>query len=974
MKILVIFISSIFILNLSATIINIPADYPTIQEGINVTVDGDTVLVQPGIYIETINYNGKNIIVASLFYTTQDTSYISQTIIDGNNNERIVSFTNGETEEAKLIGLTIRNGYSYNNNQQNAGGVGIYILNSSPSIENNIIENNNSYWYVNGCGLGLQNSSAKIINNTIRNNNGGYYGGGIYVYQSENVIIENNVIYDHFTVSGYGADYGAGICLNQSNNIMIKKNLIYDNIVGAGGSGIAFKSSSGFIYGNTIFNNSNSEYGNNIFIDSYSTVEIKNSVLWSDDTNFGVEIADLGIVSVSYSNIKDSYDGIGNISRNPLFVDMINRDFHLTLQSPCINSGDPASEYDADGTIADMGYFHFDMSNYGSLSGLVTLEPGIGNIENVIVTIDSFTVSPFSDGYYIFNLLPGYYDITASLGLHYEQTITNIQVIQTEVTTGIDFHLENTDTNITIEINQDGTGDFTAIQEGINAAINGDTILVYPGVYFENINISEKSIILGSRFITTSDSTYISETIIDGNNYNSAISIVNLEDTTCVINGFTIRNGNAIINGGGIYCSHSSPKILNCYITGNYSDPNGGGIYCDFSNPIIENNNIYDNNALFNGGGIASYDSSPILINNKIHNNSTTHNNSRGGGLYFNHSSPIIMNCDISDNCSSSAGGAISFQYNEGDFTMINNVITGNSANSGGGIQIHSAANGVIINNLIAENNAIIGGGLYLQTTYISPYCPDIINCTIASNHSELRGGGIYFAEFSNSNIINSIIWRNEADEIGEQICLNSWYSDPNFYYSDIEEGLNGFGYSGTSSIEDYEGEYENNILLDPLFVEWEESNFHLMHNSPCINVGTPDTTGLNLPDYDLAGESRIYDGRIDMGCYEWQGTHINDEELQTTNWKLSNYPNPFNSSTTISFSISKKSDIELSVFNIKGQKIRTLTNNDFTKGSHLIIWNGDDEYNKPVSSGVYFYKLNLNGKTEAVKKCILMK
>ena len=56
MKILIIFISSIFVLNLSATVINIPADYPTIQQGINVTVYGDTVLVQPGIYIETINY------------------------------------------------------------------------------------------------------------------------------------------------------------------------------------------------------------------------------------------------------------------------------------------------------------------------------------------------------------------------------------------------------------------------------------------------------------------------------------------------------------------------------------------------------------------------------------------------------------------------------------------------------------------------------------------------------------------------------------------------------------------------------------------------------------------------------------------------------------------------------------------------------------------------------------------------------
>jgi len=86
------------------------------------------------------------------------------------------------------------------------------------------------------------------------------------------------------------------------------------------------------------------------------------------------------------------------------------------------------------------------------------------------------------------------------------------------------------------------------------------------------------------------------------------------------------------------------------------------------------------------------------------------------------------------------------------------------------------------------------------------------------------------------------------------------------------------------------------------------------------------------------------------------------------------NHPNPFNPSTTIEFSILKNSDIELSIFNIKGQKVKTLANNDFSKGSHSIIWNGDDNKGKPVSSGVYLYKLNVNGKTKAVKKCLLLK
>ncbi len=109
--------------------------------------------------------------------------------------------------------------------------------------------------------------------------------------------------------------------------------------------------------------------------------------------------------------------------------------------------------------------------------------------------------------------------------------------------------------------------------------------------------------------------------------------------------------------------------------------------------------------------------------------------------------------------------------------------------------------------------------------------------------------------------------------------------------------------------------------------------------------------------------------------------TGIYDTNISINQNYLSNHPNPFNPSgagrsptTTISFSIQKDSKIELTIFNIKGQKIKTLVHNEFTKGYHSIIWNGDDESGKPVSSGVYLYKLNVNGKSEAVKKCLLLK
>ena len=100
------------------------------------------------------------------------------------------------------------------------------------------------------------------------------------------------------------------------------------------------------------------------------------------------------------------------------------------------------------------------------------------------------------------------------------------------------------------------------------------------------------------------------------------------------------------------------------------------------------------------------------------------------------------------------------------------------------------------------------------------------------------------------------------------------------------------------------------------------------------------------------------------------------DNELQesSTFANITNYPNPFNPSTTIEFSIQNNSEVEISIFNVKGQLIKTISQKRYAKGSHSIIWNGDDEFNKQVCSGIYFYKLNLNGKNVATNKCILLK
>jgi len=100
------------------------------------------------------------------------------------------------------------------------------------------------------------------------------------------------------------------------------------------------------------------------------------------------------------------------------------------------------------------------------------------------------------------------------------------------------------------------------------------------------------------------------------------------------------------------------------------------------------------------------------------------------------------------------------------------------------------------------------------------------------------------------------------------------------------------------------------------------------------------------------------------------------DENISSIPDKLivhSNYPNPFNPTTTISFSIPNKNKVELSIYNMKGQKVKTLLNTRLEKGEHFVVWNGKDKNNKSVASGLYFYKLT-SGKEVAVKKMLLLK
>jgi len=170
-----------------------------------------------------------------------------------------------------------------------------------------------------------------------------------------------------------------------------------------------------------------------------------------------------------------------------------------------------------------------------------------------------------------------------------------------------------------------------------------------------------------------------------------------------------------------------------------------------------------------------------------------------------------------------------------------------------------------------------------------------------------------------------------------------------------------------------YKGSYcnyyiANSVVLVPHYNDPNDE----VANSIIQNI-YPDKTVIGIDVRNLYENGGMIHCVTQQQPIDLNQSSVNNNCIEKV-FNCKNYPNPFNPSTTISFSISNDSNVELSIYNIKGQRVKTLVNNDFDRGNHSVVWNGIDDSGKAVSSGLYLYKLNVNGKTEAVKKCILVK
>ena len=346
--------------------------YATIQHGINMASGGDTVLVHPGIYTETISFAGRNITVGSLFVTTGDEDYIHQTIIDGNRDGHVVTFENGETAAATLSGLTIANGYAHGASWPEYNGGGVLCRDSSPTLTHLKVSGNEAIGE--GGGLYFDHCSPTIQDVIVASNLSGGGGAGVrYSYGS--VSLENVIVVHNLSRGAAG-----GIHFYHADGT-VKNVVIADNAGTTKGGGMHFDGCSPTFVNVTVVGNWTAGQGGGLNVSYYSQPTLVNSIVWGNspeqiyfDTDWPGEA-----VNIQYSDVQGGEAGIvtngqgpvhwgeGNINLSPCFVDVGLGNYHLADDSPCINAGTaisaPVTDIEGNprpnpaGTDPDMGAY-----------------------------------------------------------------------------------------------------------------------------------------------------------------------------------------------------------------------------------------------------------------------------------------------------------------------------------------------------------------------------------------------------------------------------------------------------------------------------------------------------------------------------------------------------------------------------------------------------------------------------------------
>ncbi len=460
---------------------------------------------------------------------------------------------------------------------------------------------------------------------------------------------------------------------------------------------------------------------------------------------------------------------------------------------------------------------------------------------------------------------------------------------------------------------------------------------------------------------------------------------VGIEDNSINISGLCSNETNAYWNGINLYRGSTSEieytTVQNAYNGIQYNDCNGH---------IFQNNTIMNNKT-----GVGFYGSSFEVNTNKFSNNQYGICCDKFASPLFGYPSlpsPDIGHNGIFDNSIGVFINKATPSFEDGFNDICNNNLLNMKYNDSNDIQISAQNNwwGSNIESQIIEYLDPVDNFIYdpwcdsPQTSFLSRgdslsvfqlacinlyeelYSPAIVLFQqviddSTNTYEDFLSISYMFICYTELNLINDfeiyldgLLSSQQAEEFTK--CL--------LHYKGMSYRVNG-------NFDEAIQLYEDVILNDPSYIDScyaviDIGNTYLEANGRAV--------GRLMHLQPESFESHQYTTQLLLESIR-TGDHIQNDIPPVNKYVLhQNYPNPFNPVTTISFSISDNSKVEICIYNIRGQKVKTLTNDEFAEGQHQVIWNSRDNNSKSTASGVYFYKLKVNGKDKAVKKMLLLK
>ncbi|MCF7911568.1 MAG: T9SS type A sorting domain-containing protein [Candidatus Cloacimonetes bacterium] len=339
----------------------------------------------------------------------------------------------------------------------------------------------------------------------------------------------------------------------------------------------------------------------------------------------------------------------------------------------------------------------------------------------------------------------------------------------------------------------------------------------------------------------------------------------------------------------------------------------------------------------------------------------------------------VIVGAANDDENAESAGAAYLYQRTDSQWTLQSKMMAYDGASSDWfGYSTYITDTFLFISAPLDDDNGNESGSIYVYEN----------NGTDWVFHSKLTASHIASSDqfgYSISVSDNTLIAGTRCFDQGEAYIFN--FDGSNWTEEAILTASDGFDYDHFGCSVSISGDFvvvgacdvpdvamsASAYFYNRQDTEWVEQNKLINENWGGFGsaVSISGTNAIIGSEYDYSIEDYI--GAAYLISYI--DTSIDPELITSPDCNMvNNFPNPFNPSTTISFSLQNDASIELLIYNLKGQKIKTLNSGNYLKGTHSILWNGKNNSDNPVSSGIYLYKLEVNGKTEARNKCLLLK